>query len=186
MSKQSLTMSLLSLACVAGAGLSHGAWASDHHAPAGKGASQAVPAKADVVDVQGAWIRATVPGQSGTGGFMTLRSARGTLRLQGFASPVASTAELHEMAMDGQVMRMRPVAGLDLPEGQTVVLKPGGHHLMLMGLKQPLKTGDTVPLVLTFKTPEGALVAQTVQVPVRMTAPAAPTASQGHETDHGH
>ncbi|MFY9476643.1 MAG: copper chaperone PCu(A)C [Aquabacterium sp.] len=155
--------------CTAPARADHDHAGGESHAPAAK-ATTAKPAA--FVDVQGAWVRATVPGQSGTGGFMSLRSPTAALQLVGFSTPVAGTAELHEMTMDGNVMRMRPVDGLDLPAGQTVELKPGGHHLMLMALKRPLTAGSTVPLVLRFKTPDGKLLEQKVAVPVRSAAPA--------------
>lgn len=160
------------------------------HAPAkptSKPMSKPASKAAAMVDVQGAWVRATVPGQSGTGGFMSLRSQAGPLQLVGFSTPVAGTAELHEMAMDGAVMRMRPVDGLDLPAGQVVELKPGGHHLMLMSLKRPLVAGSSLPLVLKFKTPEGRLLELKVAVPVLSAAPAGGAAAPAHEHhDHDH
>ena len=164
------------------------AWADHQHpGPGAKHGSSKAQAKAAAVEVRGAWVRATVPGQSGTGGFMSLRSSDGPLQLLGFTSPVAGSAELHEMAMDGNVMRMRPVASLDLPVGQAVELKPGGHHLMLMSLKAPLKAGTSVPLVLKLKAPDGRVLEQQVSVPVRSSAPAAAPASQAHEHhDHQH
>ena len=150
------------------------------------GTSASLPVFAQVT-VKDAWIRATVPGQSGTGGFMALRSTQGPLALVGFSTPVAGTAELHEMAMQGEVMRMRPVSGLDLPAGQVVELKPGGHHLMLMDLKKPLVAGTSVPLVLKLKTPEGRTVDQRVNVPVRTAAPQAlATPAEAHDHDHAH
>ena len=84
-------------------------------------------------------------------------------------------AEMHEMAMDGSVMRMRQVDAIDLPAGQAVELKPGGLHIMLMDLKAPLKAGDTVPLTLRFEKAGE----HTVQVPVRA-APAAAASGHGH------
>lgn len=154
---------------------------------AGPSKSAKAPRPAALVDVQGAWVRATVPGQSGTGGFMTLRNQGGPLQLVGFSSPVAGSAELHEMAMDGAVMRMRPVDTLDLPVGQAVELKPGGHHLMLMSLKRPLAAGSSVPLVLRFKTAEGRVVEQKVAVPVRSSAPSGAPAAPAHDHhDHAH
>lgn len=174
---------LAAAVCTAPASADH-----DHAAGESHGSATATKAKdakpAAFVDVQGAWVRATVPGQSGTGGFMSLRSPSAALQLVGFSTPVAGTAELHEMAMDGNVMRMRPVDGLDLPAGQTVELKPGGHHLMLMALKRPLTAGSTVPLVLRFKTPDGKLLEQKVAVPVRSAAPAGAPAAKAH--DHAH
>lgn len=119
-----------------------------------------------VVTVSGAWIRPAVAGQSGTGGYMTLTS-RQSVSLTGFSTPVASMAELHEMKMDGDVMRMEAIEALPLPAGKTVSLQPGGHHLMLMGLKQALKVGDEVPLTLILRTPQGQTIRQDIAVPVR-------------------
>ena len=68
------------------------------------------------------------------------------------AVPTAETVQIHEMKMDGNVMRMRELEnGLEIPAGATVTLAPGGFHLMLMGLKQPLKQGSTVPVTLVFE-----------------------------------
>ncbi|RZI80618.1 MAG: copper chaperone PCu(A)C [Rubrivivax sp.] len=132
-------------------------------------------AGAPLVQVSGAWIRPAVKGQSGTGGFMSL-SSRQAMTLTGFRTPVASSAELHEMNMQGDVMRMQAIDALPLPAGQTVALQPGGHHLMLMGLKRPLPVGVTVPLTLILRTSDGRVVEQKVKVPVRSSAPA----SQAH------
>ncbi|MGY8904868.1 MAG: copper chaperone PCu(A)C [Burkholderiales bacterium] len=112
------------------------------------------PAWAQLVSVESAWVRATVPGQNATGGFMKLTSKQ-ALRLVGIASPAAQVAEIHEMKMDGEVMRMRAVPGVDLPAGQTVELKPGGYHLMLQDLKAPLAPNSAVPLTLTFQDAKG-------------------------------
>ena len=106
------------------------------------------------VRVEQAWVRPSVPGQQGTGGYMNL-TARAGHRLVGASSPVAGVAEIHEMKMDGNVMRMRPAGAIDLPAGKTVELKPGGLHLMLMDLKQPLVAGTSVPLTLVLKDRRG-------------------------------
>ena len=124
------------------------------------------PVSTPVVSVSGAWIRATVGGQTGTGGYLSLTS-RKMVNLVGFSTPVASLAELHEMKMEGDVMRMQSIESLPLPAGQTVSLQPGGHHLMLMGLKHTLKPGDQVPLTLLLRTPQGQTLRQEVSVPVR-------------------
>ncbi len=123
---------------------------------------------APLVKVDKAWIRATVPGQSGTGGFMDLTASR-PLTLVGFGTSVASESELHEMAMDGGVMRMHPVDALPLPAGQTVSLSPGagGHHLMMMGLKRQLKDGEEITLKLKLRTADGKSLTQEVKVPVK-------------------
>jgi hypothetical protein len=106
------------------------------------------------VSVSGAWARGTVEGQRATGAFMQLRSADGAA-LVGAESPVAGAVEIHEMRMEGNVMRMRPIPKLDLPAGQAVDLKPGGYHIMLMNLKAPLKKGDSVPIKLRFQGKDG-------------------------------
>ena len=72
-------------------------------------------------------------------------------RLVSASSPAAGWVEIHEMAMDGDVMKMRAVSGLDLPAGKAVALKPGGFHIMLFDLKRALKAGDTVPLTLVIE-----------------------------------
>jgi periplasmic copper chaperone A len=141
-------------------------------------AASAAPHKHAAVQVSDAWIRATVKGQSGTGGFMRLVSPDGC-SLVGFSTSAARSAELHEMAMEGDMMRMRPIASLALPAGQGVELKPGGHHLMLLGLKKTLKAGDVVSITLKFKTAEGKSVKQVVKVPVKLQADAAAPGQPG-------
>ncbi|MBC7701265.1 MAG: copper chaperone PCu(A)C [Massilia sp.] len=135
-------------------------------------------AQEPLVQVNDAWVRQAVKGQSGTGGFMTLTS-RVPLTLVGFRSPVAASAELHEMSMQGDVMRMRAIDALPLPAGKLVALQPGGHHLMLMGLTRPLSVGDHLQLTLKLRDGKGQMIKQTIRVPVLATAPAA-TASQPH------
>jgi len=103
------------------------------------------------VTVKDAWVRATVPGQPATGAFMTLH-AQGDARLVSAQSGVAAATEIHEMAMQDDVMKMRQIDGLALPAGQDVPLTPGGYHLMLLELKQPIKAGDQVPISLVFES----------------------------------
>jgi hypothetical protein len=102
------------------------------------------------VEITEPWVRATVPAQKATGAFMQLRSAQGS-RLVEVKSPVASAVEIHEMKMADGVMQMRAVPGVELPAGQTVELKPGGYHIMLLDLKQQMKDGETVPLTLVVE-----------------------------------
>lgn len=128
-------------------------------------------AQGDAVTVKDAWARSTVPGQKGSGAFMTL-TARDGARITGAASPVAGVVEIHEMKMEGDVMRMRPVPALELPPGRPVELKPGGYHVMLLDLKQALKVGDKVPLELRLETKDGRKVTLPLQVDVRAQAPA--------------
>jgi copper(I)-binding protein len=96
------------------------------------------------------YARATVAGQPG-GAFLKLDNAGADDRLLSAQTELASRAELHTMAMEGDVMRMRQVDAIALPSGKTVELKPGGMHLMLFGLKEPLKSGDKFPLTLRFE-----------------------------------
>ena len=106
------------------------------------------------VSVKDAWVRGTVAQQKSTGAFMQLSSTEDA-RLVEAKSPIAPIVEIHEMKMDAGVMKMRPVEALEVPAGRPVELKPGGYHVMLMGLKQELKEGETVPLTLTFETKAG-------------------------------
>ena len=122
------------------------------------------------VDVKAAWARPTVAGQMGTGAFMQLTSRDGA-RLLGASSDVAGVVEIHEMAMDGNVMRMRAIRMLDLPPGGTVALKPGGHHMMLMDLKRPLAVGEKIKVELRLETHDKKLVTQPIEVEVRPRAP---------------
>lgn len=123
-----------------------------------------------VVKVEGAWARATVPGQMGTGAFMNITAKAGT-RLVGVSSPAAGVAEVHEMKLENDIMKMRAMSGLDLPAGQTVQLKPGGYHLMLLDLKQALTVGSKVPLTLTFKDAKGVQSKLELSLPVSRVAP---------------
>jgi copper(I)-binding protein len=122
------------------------------------------------VDVTAGWARPAVPGQTGTGAFMTLLSKEGA-RLVGAASPAAGVVEIHEMAMDNNVMRMRAIPVLELPAGRPVELKPGGSHGMLLDLKRPLKAGEKVRIELRLETRDGKRVTQPVEVEVRASAP---------------
>lgn len=118
------------------------------------------------VTVKEPWVRATVAQQQATGAFMQLQSPTAT-RLVGVSTPLTPVAEVHEMAMQGDVMRMRHVPGLDLPAGQAVELKPGGFHVMLMNLKAQVAEGQTVPLTLSFEDANGKRETVQVQAPVR-------------------
>jgi periplasmic copper chaperone A len=139
------------------------------------------------VDVKLPWVRATVAQQSATGAFMQLTAAS-DLRLVSAQSPVAGVVEVHEMAMENQVMKMRAIPHLSLPAGKTVELKPGGYHVMLMDLKAPVKAGETVPLTLVFENASGQRQNLELKAPVRALdgkKPAGP--AQGHGPDmHRH
>ncbi len=115
------------------------------------------------------WVRATAAGQKATGLFVELKSPTAA-RLVGGSSPVASLVEVHEMTMEGGVMRMRALDALALPAGQAVSLKPGSYHVMLMGLKDTVKPGDTVPVTLTIERDGGKTETLQLQAPARQRA----------------
>ena len=126
------------------------------------------------VVVTDAWCRATPNGARAGGCFATF-TARTDDRLTGGSTPRAAELQVHEMSMDGGMMKIGQIeGGLPLPAGQAVALAPGGNHIMLMELTQPLAEGDTVPLTLTFATAP----AVTVQAPVRRVTP-------GGDSHHG-
>ena len=106
---------------------------------------------APAVTATNPWARATTPGVSTGGIYVTLTSPPGD-RLVGATSPAAAKADVHEMQMDGTIMRMRELkGGLALPPGQAVTLSPSGIHIMLEGLKAPLKRGSTIAVRLLFE-----------------------------------
>jgi copper(I)-binding protein len=105
----------------------------------------------NAVKVEKAWARPTVAGQAGGGGFLTITGGAAADRLLSASAGVSKVVELHKMEMDGNVMRMRPVDAIDVPAGGTVELKPGGLHVMFMGLNKTLKAGDRFPLTLKFE-----------------------------------
>jgi copper(I)-binding protein len=114
------------------------------------------------LEVNNAWAGAT-PGKAENGvAFLTIQSPTAD-RLVSASSPVAKKAELHTMSMQGMVMKMRPITGLDIPAGQPVTLKPGGEHIMLMGLDQPLHEGQSFPLTLDFEKAGPRTVTVTVE-----------------------
>jgi periplasmic copper chaperone A len=124
------------------------------------------------VTVKDAWVRTTVPGQKGTGAFMSI-TAKSDLRLVGASSAVAGVTEVHEMKMNGDVMQMRAVSGLDLPAGKAVALQPGGLHVMLLDLKTALPKNTTVPLTLLFKDAKGVESKINLTLPVLIVSPSA-------------
>ena len=113
------------------------------------------------VTVDKPWVRTTVARQTTTAAYLTITSAQGG-RLVEASSPVAASAEVHEMKMVGDVMKMRGVDALALPAGKPVEFKPNGYHLMLTGLKAPLNAGDVVPIRLVVEDVKGKR--QTVEV----------------------
>ena len=117
---------------------------------AGLVAASTALAQPSQLEVNNAWAGAT-PGKSENGAaYVTIQSPTAD-RLVSASTPVAKKAELHTMSMQGMVMKMRPISGVDIPASQPVSLKPGGEHIMLMGLSQPLREGQSFPLTLDFE-----------------------------------
>jgi copper(I)-binding protein len=139
----------------------------------------ATPALAADLSVSDAFSRAT-PGNGPGVAYLTIHGGNAPDRLVGASSPRAAKVEMHTMSMQGDVMRMREVDAIEIPANAPIRFAPGGLHLMLMGLKAPLKTGDKVPLTLTFQqagtrtidVPVGALGATGPMAPMPM--PGAP------------
>lgn len=130
-----------------------------------------MPAWAQEVQIQNAWVRATVPGQKATGAFMRLVASR-DLQLKAVSTPVAGVAQVHEMHMEGNIMKMQALEdGLPLPAGTPVELKPGGLHLMLLDLKETLKADSRVPLTLVFVDAKGRELRRELNLPVSTVAP---------------
>lgn len=117
--------------------------------------------------VKDVWARAT-PGGAQTGAAYATIVSPTADRLTAVASPVAKTVQLHTMSMDGGIMRMRPVAAIDIPADQPVMLKPGGIHVMLEGLNQPLHEGQPFSLTLSFEKAGERQVTVTVEKPGSM------------------
>jgi copper(I)-binding protein len=136
------------------------------------------------VAISGVWMRPTVTGQKATGAFLKL-VAKENSKLLSVSTPVAGVAEIHEMKMEGNVMKMAPVPSLDLPAGKEVELKPGGYHLMLMDLKSPIEKGTKVPLTLKFQDAKGAKFQVELMVDAAMPAtPAKGSAAAGEHQHH--
>lgn len=130
------------------------------------------------LEISAPFTRATLPNAPVGGGFLVIENT-GTEgdRLVSATSPVAGDTQIHEMRMDGDVMRMRELAdGIDIPAGGTVTLAPGGYHLMFMQLNQPFVEGQTVPVTLTFEN-TGSVE---LQLPVLGSAAASTGEHMGH------
>lgn len=135
-------------------------------------------AVAGEIRVTDAWARPTVPAQAVGAAYLTLTSSSDAQLLKA-ESPVAQTVELHTMSMNNGVMQMRAIQSLPLPAGKPVMLMPGGNHIMLIDLKQPLKVGERVPLQLTVQ--EGSSKPQVLKVEAEVRQP---TGNAGHQHHH--
>ena len=119
--------------------------------------------------VTDAWVRGTVKGMDATGAFMHIEVAA-PMSLIGASSPVAGSAQVHQMSMSGNVMNMGPVDQVPIVPGKPDDLAPGGYHVMLMNLKQELTTGDTVPITLRFRQADNSVKSVEVKAQVRALA----------------
>jgi len=119
------------------------------------------------ISVTEAWARATMPGQKVSGAYMRIRSDADA-RLIGVSSTAVPRVEVHEMKMDGDVMRMREVQSVELPKDKVVSLEPGGYHIMLMNLPKPIAAGEVIPLTLVV---ESGGKRQTVEVKAEARSP---------------
>ena len=128
-------------------------------------AAQAHEFKAGAITIVHPYARPTVAGQPIGGGFMKFVNDGGADRLVSVSAEVSKSVELHEMKMEGDVMRMRQVDGVELQAGKTVEFKPGGFHVMFIGLKAPLKTGDSFPVKLKFQKAGEVTVDLKVEAP---------------------
>jgi copper(I)-binding protein/peroxiredoxin len=134
------------------------------------GAANVPDPATSVLTASEAWARPTLPGQDVAAVYLTLTSARGAT-LVGVRSDAAQSVQVHDMTMDGDVMKMRERARLPLPAGKAVRLQPGGTHLMMLRMNRPLKTGDQVTLNVSLVDRDGAETVVRVDVPVRTAAP---------------
>jgi len=141
------------------------------------------------VEVKDAWVRATVAQQKSTGAFMQL-TAKSDARVVEARSPIAGVTQIHEMAMEKDVMRMREIKGLALPAGKTVELKPGSYHVMLLDLKGQVKAGDVVPVTLVLEGKDGQRSTLDIKATARplggAVAGAAAPAAAGDHSHHKH
>lgn len=127
--------------------------------------AQAHEFKLGAITIGHPYARSTAPGQPNGGAFLSLANQGGDDKLVAASADVAANVEVHQMAMDGNVMRMRQVDAVPLPAGKTVLLAPGGYHVMLLGLKAPLKEGDKFPLKLSFEKAGEVTVTVNVEGP---------------------
>ena len=127
--------------------------------------AQSAPVKVEV-----AWMRPAGAGQQSSAAYMTL-TAQQPLTLLGADTPAANIVELHEMKMEGDVMKMRAADTLPLAPGKPLQLKPGGFHFMLMDLPRPIAAGTHMRMTLRFRDARGKELKQAVTLPVRATPP---------------
>ena len=137
------------------------------------------------VTIDGAWVRGTVSQQKATGAFMTIKSSKAT-QLVSASSPSADVTEVHEMVMDGNVMKMRAMTSLNIPANSPVELKPGSYHIMLMNLKKPLAEGEKVAITLNFADADKQKQTLEIQAPVRPMTQMQMPANASHPNHQAH
>ena len=132
------------------------------------------------IQIENAWTRATAPGQEAAGVDMTITSHQAAM-LVGVSSPAAKTVELHRMTTEDGMMRMREVKSIELPAGKIFRLGKNGYHLMLNGLKAPLKEGESVPLTLSIRLGTQRVVKFATSATVKSLTE---TRASSHDDDH--
>ena len=131
-------------------------------------AGAAGAAHAGDIALEHPWSRATPAGAPVAAGYVTLKNSSAAAdKLVSATADVAGKVEVHEMAMDNGVMKMRQIPGIEIPAGQTLALKPGSYHVMLMDLKQQVKDGDTVPITLEFVSLDNKKHTMEIKAPAR-------------------
>ncbi len=139
-------------------------------------------ASADSIKVENVWARASAGKAAAGGAFMTVHNVGGAERMVAAESDVASRVELHTHLMEGGMMKMTKVDAIPVPAGGMTALKPGGYHVMFMGLKAPFKEGTSFPLTLVFEK------AGKIKVMVSVKAVGAMSGNMGHndmKMEHG-
>jgi periplasmic copper chaperone A len=129
----------------------------------GAGSVSAHAYKIKAIEISHPYAHVTLPGQPVGGAYLKITNSGPPDRLVSVSTPQAKSAELHTMSMQGDVMRMREVTAFELPAGKTIELKPGGNHIMLMGLQTPLKAGSSFPITLKFEHAGDLVVSLTVE-----------------------
>ncbi len=137
------------------------------------------------VSAEAAWSRATAPGQDAAMVDLSITSEKAAT-LIGVSSPACKTSELHSMTHEGGVMKMREVKEISLPAGKRVGLGESGYHLMLIGLKAPLKAGDAVPLTLSVRLADKRVVKVAVKAEIRPLTEARAKPQDDAHMHHGH
>jgi len=163
----------------------HGAESGHSHDAPVVAEQAAAPAQVqDGISVQNAWVRPTVGEQDATGAYLTITSQE-PMSLVGVATPAAEIAEVHEMKMDGDIMRMRMAERIEMKAGEPLELKPGGYHVMLMALTAPVEVGQEIELSLQFEKADGSKIEMPVKAVAGQNA-AGDHHSLGGGGDHKH